>query len=197
MTTAHTSVSHYLAPFLLAVSAVLAAANWYLAPERIRSWMTALVALAVMGLALWVMRRASNREVRRAADSIRTGIIAGALILAVSLSVKLAQGLGGLDDGDVAQRLTMVILGVFFMFTGNAIPKTLTPLSAMQCDGARAQAVQRFTGWALVLSGLAFAIAWLVLPLDIATPVSVTFIFAAGLAAMAQAVRLRRVPRSG
>jgi uncharacterized membrane protein len=199
MTTALTSVSRYLAPLLLALGAVLAAANWYLEPERIRSWTVALLGLAALALVLWVgLRRASaSAAPRQAADAIRSGIIFAALILAVSLSVDLAQTLGAIGDRDVSQRLTMVIVGVFFMFTGNAMPKMLTPLSVLQCDGAKTQAFQRFTGWTFVLAGLAFAAAWLVLPSDIAKPVSVTLILAAGLAVMTQAVRLRRVPRSG
>ncbi len=198
MTTALPSVSRYLAPLLLALGAVLAAANWYLEPERIRSWTAALLVLAGMGFILWVrLRHASTAAApRRTADAIRDGIIFAALMLAVSLSIKLVQALGAAGDSDLSQRLTMVILGGFFMFTGNAMPKMLTPLSVMQCNGAKTQAFQRFAGWTFVLSGLAFATAWLVLPSDIAKPVSVTFIVAAGLAVMAQGVRLRRIPRS-
>ena len=33
------------------------------------------------------------------------------------------------------------------MFTGNAIPKTLTPLAALRCDPARVQAFNRFGDW--------------------------------------------------
>ena len=199
MTTALTSVSRYLAPVLLALGGVLAAANWYLEPQHIRNWTAALLVLAGMGFVLWVgLRRASTAAApHRAADAIRGGIIFAALMLAVSLSVKLLQALGAGGDSDLSQRLTMVILGVFFMFTGNAMPKMLTPLSAMHCNGAKTQAFQRFAGWTSVLSGLAFATAWLVLPSDIAKPLSVTFIVAAGLAVMAQGVRLRRAPRSG
>jgi uncharacterized membrane protein len=198
MTTARTSVSSYLAPFLLALGAGLAAGNWYLEPERFRSWTAALLLLAVLALVLWVgLRRVSAAAApRHAADSIRGGIVFAALIMAVSLSVKLTQSLTPVGDSDLSQRLTMVILGAFFMVTGNAMPKMLTPLSVMQCDGAKAQAFQRFAGRTFVLAGLAFAAAWLVLSSDIAKPVSVTLIVAAGLAVTAQAVRLRRVPRS-
>jgi len=187
------SLSRNVAPVLLALSAALAAANWYFTPGRFRSWITALAVLAVMGVVLWTGRRyASTVAAQRAADSLRGGIVAGAAILVVSLGIKLAEALGVLDRSDAPQRLTMVILGVFFMVTGNAIPKTLTPLSAMQCDSARVKAAQRFTGWALVLSGLAFALAWLVLPLDLAKPVSVAAIVIAALAIVVQAIRLRR-----
>jgi hypothetical protein len=198
MTTARTSVSSYLAPFLLALGAGLAGGNWYLEPERFRSWTAALLLLAVLALVLWVgLRRVSAPAAPRyAADSIRSGIVFAALIMAVSLSVKLIQSLTPVGDSDLSQRLTMVILGAFFMVTGNAMPKMLTPLSVMQCDGAKAQAFQRFAGRTFVLAGLAFAAAWLVLSSDIAEPVSVTLIVAAGLAVTAQAVRRRRVPRS-
>jgi hypothetical protein len=198
MTTALPSVSRYLAPLLLALGAVLAAANWYLEPDRIRSWTAALLVLAGMWFILWVgLRHASTAGApRRATDAIRGGIIFAALMLAVSLSIKLVQALTHVGDNDLSQRLMMVSLGVFFMFTGNAVPKMLTPLSVMQCNGAKTQTFQRFAGWTFVLSGLAFATAWLVLPSDNAKPVSVTFIVAAGLAVMAQGVRLRRVPHS-
>lgn len=195
MTTVSNSASRHLAPLLLVSGAVLAAANWYLAPERIRSWMIALATLAAMGAVLWAVRGAATTEVRRAADSIRAGVVAGGLILAVSLGVRLAQAVGALDDVEIARRLSMVILGVFLMFTGNAIPKTLTPLSAMSCDAAKVQAAQRFTGWALVLAGAGFAAAWAVLPLSLATPVSITLFVVAALAVLAHAVRLRRVSR--
>jgi hypothetical protein len=123
---------------------------------------------------------------------MRNGIAFAALILAVSFGVKLARAAGMVDDPDLAQRLTMVILGGYFIFTGNAMPKTLTPLSAMQCDGARAQAVHRFMGWTWVLTGLAFAAVWLVLPPDIAEPVSVALIVGGVLTVVAQILRVRR-----
>ena len=198
MTTAITSASSYLAPLLLGLSAALAAGNWYLRPERANSWAIALVFLASLALVLWAgIRRAQTAvALRHSADSIRSGIVWATLIIAVSLSVKLVQALGAIDDPDVSKRLTMVFLGAFFVFTGNAMPKMLTPLSVLQCDGAKTQAVQRFAGWTFVLTGLAFAAAWLVLPPDVAEPVSVGFIVCAALAVTTQAIRLRRAPRS-
>jgi uncharacterized membrane protein len=198
MTTAVTSASRYLAPLLLGLSAALAAGNWYLRPERANSWAMALVFIASLALVLWTAIRRPPTAVaeRHSADSIRSGIVWATLIIAVSLSVKLVQALGAIDDPDASKRLTMVMLGAFFVFTGNAMPKMLTPLSVLRCDGAKTQAVQRFAGWTFVLTGLAFAAAWLVLPPDVAEPVSVAFIFCAGLAVMVQAIRQRRTPRT-
>lgn len=195
MTAAATQVSRYLVPSLLGLSAVLPAGNWYLEAGRVRSWVAALLFLACLTLASWLAhRRTSNPAAPpHAGASIRHGIVFAALIMAASLSVKLAYALGVVDDADFSQRLTMVILGAFLVFTGNAFPKMLTPLS-QQYEGARGQAVRRFTGWAWVLTGLAFAVVWIVLPPDFAEPVSVALLVGGALAVMAQAVRLRRTP---
>ena len=61
-----------------------------------------------------------------------------------------------------------------FVLTGNAVPKVLTPLAAMKRDPARVQAFRRFAGWAWVLTGIAYSLAWLALPTRLA--VNATFI---------------------
>ena len=113
------------------------------------------------------------------------------LILVISLGMKLALVLGAVKDADLSRRATMVILGVFFAFTGNGMPRTLTPLAVMRCDPARVQAFQRFAGWTWVLTGLAFAGVWLLLPLGLAKPVSVIVLMSGMLAIAAQLARLR------
>jgi hypothetical protein len=194
MTPAATPVSRYLAPLLLGLSIVLAAGNWYLDPERVRSWAAALLFLACMAFVLrFALSRSSDSAAGRyAAQFIRNGVIFAALIMAVSLSVKLARALDTLDDTSLSQRLTMIILGAVFVFYGNAMPKMLTPLSVLRCDGASVQAFQRFTGWTWVLTGLAFAVVWLVLPPDVAEPVSVATMVGGALVVMGRVVGLRR-----
>ncbi|HET9361072.1 MAG TPA: hypothetical protein VFO58_15085 [Vicinamibacterales bacterium] len=194
MTAAATPVSRYLAPLLLGVSAALAAGNWYVQPDRARSWAAALLFLACLAVVSWfTLRRWSSAAASRdMAGYIRNGVVFGALMMAVPLSVKLAHALGAIDDAELSQRLTMVILGAFFVSTGNAIPKMLTPLSVMRCDGARMQAVQRFTGWSWVLTGLAYAIAWLALPVDLAEPVSVATLLGGTVVVAMQMVRVHR-----
>lgn len=189
-------VSYYLAPALLLVSALLAAGNWSLQPERSSSWIAALITLAVMALALWLAtRRAPSAAARSAADYIRHGVVFAALILAVSLSLRLASAVGLSDDRDLRQRLTMVILGAFFVFTGNLMPKMLTPLSTLRCDGARTSALQRLMGWTWVLTGLGFMVPWLVLPPDTARPISVAIILGGALTVTARVIRLWRTSR--
>ena len=177
---------------MLGLGVVLAAGSWYVDPGRGRSWTAALLLLGFLALVLWVdVRRSHPDKHRAAADYIRKGVVFGALVMAVSLGARLAHKLGVGGGADLSQRLTMVILGVFFAFTGNALPKLLTPLSGTQCD-ATAQAVRRFAGRAWVLAGLAYAIAWLVLPSYIAKPVSLALIVGSSLAVLARALRPHR-----
>jgi hypothetical protein len=191
MSTAATPFLRRLAPFLLAIGAVLAAANWYLQPERVRSWVAALSLLVVMALALGlVLRRRSSSPVRlQAAGSIQDAVSFGGAIMAATLGAKLAYALGAIQDPGLSQRLAMVFLGAFLVFTGNAQPKMLTPLPALRCDPARAQALQRFSAWTQVLTGLAFMFVWVALPADTAKPVSVALLAGGALAVAGTALR--------
>jgi hypothetical protein len=192
MTTATKPLSYQLATVLLALSTLLAIWNWFVQPQRAWAWATTLVLLAVMTVvALAARRSTSGTAWHRAADSVTAGIVFAGLMLASSLGLKLATALGAMSRSDLSQRMLMVILGAFFTFTGNALPKTLTPLAA-KCDGARVQAFQRFAGWTWVLTGLTFATSWLVLPIDLAQPVSVVLLFGGMLIIVTQLIRVRR-----
>jgi hypothetical protein len=192
MTTEPKPLSYQLAPGLLALSTLLVAWNWYVQPQRVSVWVTTLVLLGVMMLVALAVRRSKNEaSSRRGADSIVSGIVFAGLMLASSLGLKLATALGVMSRSDLAQRTLMVILGAFFTFTGNALPKTLRPLAA-KCDGARVQALQRLAGWTWVITGLTFAVAWLVLPVGLAQPVSLVVLLGGMLIVVAQIVRLRR-----
>lgn len=199
--TAH-PIRNTLPPALLACAAALAAGNWYLDPARAAAWGAALVVLAVMAAALALSPRpATGRTLdgsssSRAGEKVRTSVLFGALILALPLAAKLEAAIGWPDRIDWAHRLTMVAVGMFFVVAGNALPKTLTPLSATQCDAATVQAIQRLSGWTWVLTGLGFAVCWLVLPAAVAEPVSVSLIAAAILVIVTQSARLRRTRRS-
>ncbi len=195
MTTATRPLSHQLAPALLAISMLLAAWNWYVQPQRASVWTVVLVVLALLMLAALAVRRSQPGVAgRRGADSIAAGIVFAGLMLASSLGLKLAAALGSTSRSDLSQRVLMVILGVFFASIGNALPKTIQPLTA-NCDGARVQAFQRFAGWTWVLTGLTFATAWLVLPVNVAQPVSLVLLLGGMLTIGAQIVRLRRTRR--
>ena len=190
--------SHFVTPALLVLGIGLAAANWYSRPEKGTAWASALVLFGCMTLAyVFTLRRPDSEAGRRAADSIRHAIVFAALMMAVPLSVGLAVRLGVIQDADISKRMTMVLMGAFFAFTGNAMPKTLTPLSQLQCDAAKVQAFQRLAGWTWVLTGLGYAIVWLVVPLDLANPVSMVLLMSGMLVVALQLLRLRRTRAAG
>jgi hypothetical protein len=191
MTTATKPLSYQLATALLALGTLLALWNWYVQPQRAWAWAITLALLAVMMLGVFAMRRSKSGAASHRADGITVGIVFAGLMLASSLGLKLASALGTTSRSDLAQRMLMVILGAFFTFTGNALPKTLTPLAA-KCDGARVQAFQRLAGWTWVLTGLTFATAWLVLPLYLAQPVSLVLLLGGMLIIVTQLIRVRR-----
>jgi hypothetical protein len=74
-----------------------------------------------------------------------------------------------------------VLFGVVLIYYANAAPKMLAPLSKRRCEPAAVQSIQRFSGWTLVLAGLAYCIIWLGAPLEVATVAS-TLAVASGLA---------------
>ncbi len=90
----------------------------------------------------------------------------------------------------------MAIAGAFLAVTGNAIPKTLMPFAALHCDPAKVQAVQRLAGWIWALAGLAVAIAWLTLPINLAEAMSFLLLPSAILVTVGRAVWLRRAQPS-
>jgi hypothetical protein len=174
MTTSDRSNSTYLAPAVLVLSTLLVAANWYLRPERAGAWAITALFLGAMTAALVFASRHTDRESARgrAGELIRSAVILAGLSMVVALGAKLASFLGVLQGAELSQRTSMVVLGLIIVFAGNAVPKMLTPISSLRCDPARAQALRRITGWTWVLSGLAYAIAWMVLPVAQAEPVS-------------------------
>lgn len=190
------SIPDVLAMALLAVGAALAGGNWYLRPERAVAWASAVLLIGCMTVALLLARRRPESEAarRRAGDAIRGGVVFAALILVTSLSLKLATALGALHDPDLARRAPIVVMGAFFVFTGNAMPKMLTPLSRLRCSAAKVQAFQRFTGWTWVLTGLVLAVLWIVLPIGQARLATFVLLPSVMLLVVSQILRLRGGP---
>jgi hypothetical protein len=187
---------NYISPALIALNTLLLAGNWYLRPQGARSWFVVLLLLIGMTLALVLVSREPKEEATRRDAGVRSGIVTAGLILVISLGAKLAVALGAVHYGDFSLRVTMAIGGAFLAVTGNAIPKTLTPLAAQHCDPAKVQAVQRLAGWIWALAGLAVAIAWLTLPVNLAEAMSFLLLPGAILVTVGQAVWLRRAKPS-
>jgi hypothetical protein len=108
--------------------------------------------------------------------------LTGNLTLAFAL-LTVAAGLAyarrlGIVDIDIPARGTMIGSGMLVAIYGNAIPKVISVTSA------KARLVQRFAGWAFVLSGLAYAAIWAFAPLGIAANLSMGVLGAAMVAVL-------------
>lgn len=82
-------------------------------------------------------------------------------------------------SSESARRMMGVLLGAVVVVYANAVPKALTPLLRLHCDPAAEQAMRRFTGWSLVLGGAAYAVAWVMAPLEYANVLSAGLLGAA------------------
>jgi uncharacterized membrane protein YccC len=119
----------------------------------------------------------------RVSTDVRRGLIFAGLIIAVAGGAKVAAA-NGIGGSDWPGRAMMAVMGAFLMATGNAIPKTLVPLSGTSCDPATLQRLQRRAGWTFALAGAALAIGWIALPEPLANlltlalaPVTALFLF--------------------
>ncbi|HUK53940.1 MAG TPA: hypothetical protein VL099_11680 [Candidatus Binatia bacterium] len=193
------TISNLLAPSLWVMSTAVAAANWYLQPERRMAWATAIFMLACVTVAFLLVlfgpSEGSSEDQatrQRFRDSLRSGIVFSGLIVLISLGWKLATALGASADPDLWRRATMVVIGGFLVSTGNSIPKKLAPLYSLPYDAGRFQAFMRFAGWTWVLTGLALALTWVALPVQLAESLTLLIIPGAMLVIGAQFVRLRR-----
>ena len=180
-----------------AVGIVLVVANWYERPEAALAWTAPLAMFAVMAAALRVSRRAVRQPTGKATaarspDSTPTAVVFAAIMMGIPLALTLARSYGFLDGTDVARRSTGVLIGAFLVMVGNVMPKHLPPLSSMRCDGSRQQAFLRLAGWTWVLCGLASAIGWLALSIDIAEIATTVLVVTAMAVTIVQLMRLRR-----
>jgi Ca2+/Na+ antiporter len=80
----------------------------------------------------------------------------GGGIVAVALACTLARHLGYIDQ-DATLRIVLGVTGLMVAAFGNRIPKTFA-------SGANARKAQRVTAWAMVLSGLVYAGAFILAP---------------------------------
>ena len=188
-----TAVTRYVTPALLALGSILTIANWYLTPERSRAWAITLAVLVFLVVPFWIARRL--RSSGQSDGWISGAVGLAALMMVIALGGKLAQAVGAIDNQDLSQRLTSALVGIFLAAIGNATPKMLTPLSAMACDGARTQAFQRFSGWTWFMAGLTYAMVWLVVPIEVAKPLSMVVILSAIVLIATQLFRLWRMRR--
>jgi len=118
--------------------------------------------------------------------TIRKALVLAGFVLAFSFGLTQAVDRGWLEP-DTMKRAQGVMTGLVLVVIANLVPKNVERHSEGRCDPTRAQKVQRFTGWTLVLAGLGHSIAWLVLPIGLANPVAM------GLVATGMVLVLARV----
>jgi hypothetical protein len=115
--------------------------------------------------------------------AFRAGIVQGLVIAGVMLSA--AVGLKHLSpeyiSPELTRRLLGILLGVPAVVYANAAPKALSPLTRMRCDPIAEQALRRFSGWTLLLGGVAYMVTWAIAPLEHADVVATSLLGAAVL----------------
>ncbi|MET0322004.1 MAG: hypothetical protein ABW069_14895 [Duganella sp.] len=72
-------------------------------------------------------------------------------------------------SAEMVVRMMGVLMGSVVLISANTIPKRLLPLARLSCDPGREQNLRRLSGWALVLGGLAYALA----PITVASTVAI------------------------
>ena len=176
----------------------LALANWNAKPAAAWAWAAVIVISVVMIAVQRFWQRASSRSpgdaaLARGADSVASAVVFGALMMIIPLALTLAHAYGLVDDPDSGmRRTTMIMIGAYLAMIGNAMPRMLPPTSSMPCAGARVQAFQRLAGWTWALCGLGFAMTWLALPIDAATPISMSLVAVSMIVTTVQLLRLRQ-----
>lgn len=165
----------------LALVAPLAMTMWALEREMAFVWIGVSLMLPAAWFVLEVLKGKKSDEVRRS-------IFFASLLLIFPLLFSIGSSLD-LYDGK-ARSMASAALGLFMggvlIFMGNYIPKRLPPLDEAHYDPAKVLALKRFSGWAFVLAGIGYILAWLVLP---TVPANIV---ATGLCLLATALILAR-----
>lgn len=100
-------------------------------------------------------------------------------------------------SAETAVRLMGMLMGSVVLVSANAIPKMLVPLARLSCDPIREQALRRFGGWALVLGGLGYALAYALAPIAIASTLAICLLAPAVLVVAGITARCAWLRRSG
>jgi hypothetical protein len=126
---------------------------------------------------------------------VDNSVVIGALMIIISLAMRLAHAYGFVDDSTRLSRAVLIVSGAFLVLLGNGMPRALPPVTSKPRLDARVQAVQRFAGWTWVVCGLAVVTASLVLPINAASRVLMALVGAAVIVTVVQVVRLVRMAR--
>lgn len=91
----------------------------------------------------------------------------------------------GFISKDLTTRVLMASIGLLTAWQSNATPKEAPTASA------RKRAINRLTGWAFFVSGLAYTGIWMFAPIDVANLWSIVPILGAGVAVISYCLSTR------
>lgn len=179
-----------LATAVVAVALVeaLAIALFLLVPEKRVYWLIAALTMPI----LW----AGAELMKRDKKALRWGIsyAASILVLAEALAIARATGAIAPNDESLALRSLGIASGLVIVFFGNLAPKKTACFDPASPDAGRRQKLQRYSGWVLVLAGLANTLIWVLAPIKQAALWSMVPL-AAGLALIALRIASSRATR--
>jgi len=120
-------------------------------------------------------------------STIVRALLGAALILGASAAI--ARLTPAYLTPEMAQRLMGALLGAVVVVYANAIPKAISACTRRGRNAAQEQAARRFAGWAMVLGGLGYMLAFLFAPFSIALTLATCLLAGALLAAVARCLK--------
>lgn len=111
--------------------------------------------------------------------AVRRGLIIAALLIVASAVLRLLSP--DYLSQELARRMLGALLGLAVVIYANLVPKAITPIIRMCSDPVAEQAMRRFTGWSLALGGVAYAVTWIIAPLQYTSALSISLLAASVL----------------
>lgn len=99
-------------------------------------------------------------------------------------------------DAATAVRMNGMLMGALLVGWANSVPKKLVPLERLSCNPAREQTLRRFAGWAMVLGGMGYLLAFAVAPIAIAGTLAICLLAPAVVAVTGIVARCAWMRRS-
>jgi hypothetical protein len=118
---------------------------------------------------------------------ITSSLALAGLLIAVSIGLAYLRRLGAVGT-EIPARGAMVLTGILLVVYGNVIPKSVSRLSA------KGESLERVTGWATVLSGIAYAAIWAFAPIEIAAVASMSAVAIGFVSVVGYCMWLRSIP---
>lgn len=161
---------------------LLAGVNWILSPDRALRWLRGMLLLPAVWLGMTLWYHHVRRSTRDSGDQmgIRRYFLS-ALVIGVAFPGAIEVARLGLElwfrigdhggDLETGRRILGLVASAVYIGFGNVLPKILTPLAMLAPHRAhRVTRARRVVGRAFVGVGVAAAIGFVWLPLDLAKP---------------------------